>query len=88
MKLFRGNVPQSSISSKNIRSVNALIYSFSGDGVADLYCQCFNQGGRNGFHNGLMNIDLPYNAILDKNWLNEMKAVPSSFHQKLISFSE
>lgn len=31
----------------------------------------------------VMNIDSPYNAILGKNWLGEIKVVTSPFHQKL-----
>ena len=30
-----------------------------------------------------MNIDSPYNALLGRNWLGEMRAVASPFHQKL-----
>ena len=30
-----------------------------------------------------MNIDSPYNALLGQNWLGEMRAVASSFHQKM-----
>lgn len=31
----------------------------------------------------VMNIDSPYNAILGRSWLGDMKAVASPFHQKL-----
>ena len=31
----------------------------------------------------MMNIDSPYNAILGRNWLGEIKVVYSPFHQKL-----
>lgn len=31
----------------------------------------------------VMNIDSPYNAIMGRNWLSEIKAVVSLFHQKV-----
>lgn len=71
---------------KNIRSIDAPIYSFNGESVlpiaiVDVPVRIGEVKISMEFF--VMNIDSSYNAILKRHWLGEMKAVVSLFHQKL-----
>ena len=74
------------IPKKAIRSVDMPIYNFSGEAVWPIAIVEVPVSIGQVIVNMeffVMNIDSPYNAIPGRNWLGEMKAVVSPFHQKL-----
>ena len=74
------------IPKRDIRPVEAPIYSFSGDPVWPIcivYVPVTIGEVTKNVEFFVMNIDSPYNALLGRNWLGEMIAVASPFHQKL-----
>ncbi|KAM7502432.1 hypothetical protein LguiB_001336 [Lonicera macranthoides] len=74
------------ISNKSVRQVDSPIYSFSGDAVwpiciVSVPVRIGEVVVVTDFF--VMNVESPYNALLGRNWLGEMRAVASPFHQKL-----
>lgn len=73
------------IPAKNVRAIDAPIYSFSGEPVWPIcIVEVLMRVGEVTVNVNvdffIMNIDSPYNAILGRSWLGEMKAVASPFH--------
>ena len=71
---------------KDIIPVGSPVYSFSGEGVwpvgrVILPVQAGPMQTIMEFF--IVDIEAPYNAIMGRNWLGEIKAVASPFHQKL-----
>lgn len=76
---------------KNVRSIDESIYSFSSEPVwpvciVDVSVKIGETTNMKFF---VMNINSPSNGILGRNWLRQMKAMASPFHQKIkFSFPE
>lgn len=74
------------IPSKNVRSINTPIYSFSRDPIwpictVDVRVRIGEATTNVEFF--VINIDFPYNVLLGRNWPRGVKAVTFPFHQKL-----
>ena len=82
MNLYQSlNIP-----SKDIIQVSSPVYSFSGeavwpDGRVRLLVRV--RPVQTIMEFMIVDVDAPYDAIMGRNWLGEIKAVASSFHQKL-----